>query len=166
MLFFFILVRGLGCGERGLPLQDGIPVEAQIAQLTQQAAAAMAQMLAEGSAAQRAALAQQLETVGPAGRGRRGHDLLYSVSIADGSVVMLTTYPYGSSGSTSVFDITPDSSTVLYVRRGFADQLYRIPITGGTATKLSEGLAATESVQDFELSLDSSQAIYYTQGTL
>ena len=79
---------------------------------------------------------------------------------------MLTTYPYSSSGSTSVFDITPDSSTVLYVRRGFADQLYRIPITGGTATKLSEGLAATESVQDFELSLDSSQAIYYTQGTL
>lgn len=90
---------------------------------------------------------------------------LYSVPI-DGSstsVKLNTSFPVGSSGVSEVTYISPDSKQVVYI----ADQdtndmyeLYRVPITGGTPTKLNGPLVADGNVFSFVITPDGSNVIY------
>ncbi|MEM8535191.1 MAG: Calx-beta domain-containing protein [Chloroflexota bacterium] len=90
---------------------------------------------------------------------------LYSVPI-DGSstsVKLNTSFPVGSSGVSEVTYISPDSKQVVYI----ADQdtldvreLYRVPINGGTPTKLNGPLVADGDVFSFVITPDGSNVIY------
>ena len=89
----------------------------------------------------------------------------YSVPI-DGSstsVKLNTSFPVGSSGVSEVTYISPDSQSVVYI----ADQdtndmyeLYRVPINGGTPTKLNGPLVADGNVFSFAITPDGNHVIY------
>lgn len=92
---------------------------------------------------------------------------LYSVSIEGGLTIKISSgssLPFGN--GVEAFKISPDSSTVVYLREFFATDLYSVPITGGTATKLNDPLISIPSpfpssdVSDFAISADSSTVVY------
>jgi hypothetical protein len=61
------------------------------------------------------------------------------------------------------FEISADSSRVVYradQQTDDVDELYSVPLGGGTATKLNGTLVSSGDVHQFEISPDSSQVVY------
>ncbi|MBI24582.1 MAG: hypothetical protein CMN05_13490 [Roseibacillus sp.] len=92
---------------------------------------------------------------------------LYSVSIEGGLTIKISSgswFPFGN--GVEDFKISPDSSTVVYLRDVFATEVYSVPITGGTSIRLNGSLPAGSgpfpvgNVQDFEISADSTTVVY------
>jgi len=98
-----------------------------------------------------------------------GQKELYSVPVAGPAsqgIKLNDTLPEGADGVDS-FRISPDSSTVVY--RADQDtasifELYRVPHTGGSSTKLNHDLEKTfpveEDVHNFEISPDGSMVVF------
>ncbi len=92
---------------------------------------------------------------------------LYSVSIEGGLTTKISSgssLPFGN--GVEDFKISPDSSTVVYLRDIFVTEVYSVPITGGTSIKLNGSLPTGSgpfpigNVQDFEISADSTTVVY------
>ena len=92
---------------------------------------------------------------------------LYSVSIEGGLTTKISSgssLPFGN--GVEDFKISPDSSTVVYLRDTFVTEVYSVPITGGTSIKLNGSLPTGSgpfpigNVQDFEISADSTTVVY------
>ena len=102
-------------------------------------------------------------------------DTLFSVSTTGGASVQLNgrLLNSGNCGTgcnlRTEFEITPDSSRVVYV--AIQDhihlmELYSVSIEGGTSQRLSANLTADFEVEDFKLSPDGSGLVYRTIRTL
>jgi Tol biopolymer transport system component len=94
---------------------------------------------------------------------------LYSVPLAGGAPVKLNAPlpPGGDVGSSqsypSAFLISPDSQTVVYPADQEVDdrfELYRVPIGGGAAGRISGPMVAGGGIVRFELTPDSARAVY------
>jgi len=94
---------------------------------------------------------------------------LYSVPLAGGTVTRLndTMVPGGNIGGdlfVGTFEVSADSSYVMYCAdqdTDEVDELYHVPIEGGTVTKLNNTIVNGGSIRFFEISLDSSRMLYY-----
>lgn len=93
---------------------------------------------------------------------------LYSVPIGGGTPTKINGALVSGGdvlGSTAAPDleITPNSARVIYVADGTADgrnEIFSVPIGGGTAVKLNRSLAAGGNVQNFRITADSNWVIY------
>lgn len=100
---------------------------------------------------------------------------LYSVPLAGGTPTKLNGAlnaagdVLGTGAPTSGPDptITPDSTRVVYVADAVSDglnEIYSVPIGGGTAVKLNRALTAGGDVQNYRLTPDSNWVIYGADG--
>lgn len=90
---------------------------------------------------------------------------LYSVPIAGGLATRLndTLTTDGSRGDVGQFSISEDSSRVVYLADQDSDEVfevYSVPLTGGSVSKLNAPLVADGDCQDFEISPNSSRVVY------
>jgi len=87
---------------------------------------------------------------------------LYSVSLEDGSVVMLNA-PLVENGDVHDFNISSDSKRVVYRADqdtdGF-DELFSVPISGGVRVKLYTRVQGMGNVSSFAVSSDGSFVVY------
>ena len=68
-----------------------------------------------------------------------------------------------SGGNVMVSQVTPDSSTVVYIADQDADdvlELYSVRLADGEVVKLNESLGPDKDIYHFEISPDSSTVIY------
>ncbi len=83
---------------------------------------------------------------------------LYSVPIEGGAVSKLSKDGVRLGYARSYFEISPDSSRVVYMED--SDELYSVPIEGGTVTRLSDPMDWGD-ITSFKISPDSSRVIYH-----
>jgi len=90
---------------------------------------------------------------------------LYSVPITGGTPTKLNaTLPTNGDVSTNDFLISPNGTSVIYVAEQDADnvfEIYSVPITGGTPTKLNGTLPVGGDVDDFILISPNSSLVVY-----
>ena len=99
---------------------------------------------------------------------------LYSVPIGGGTVTKLNPpLVNGGNVDSNLFQISPDSSTVVYNADQDANtvfELYSVPIGGGTVTKLNPPLVGDESAGVFQISPTGNTVVYAadqdTEGTI
>ena len=97
--------------------------------------------------------------------GGQGVDELFSAPIGGGTITQLNG-PLGVGESVGFFELSQDSSTVVYTTELFdADEepstgLFSVPIHGGTLTQLSGPFAAGSGVSGSDISPDSSMVVY------
>ena len=97
--------------------------------------------------------------------GGQGVDELFSAPIGGGTVTQLNG-PLAVGESVAFFELSQDSSTVIYTTELFdADEepstgLFSVPIHGGTVTQLSGPFAEGSGVSGSDISPDSSMVVY------
>ena len=97
--------------------------------------------------------------------GGQGVDELFSAPIGGGTVTQLNG-PLGVGETVGSFELSQDSSTVIYTTELFdADEapstgLFSVPIHGGTVTQLSGPFAEGSGVSGADISPDSSMVVY------
>jgi uncharacterized repeat protein (TIGR01451 family) len=85
------------------------------------------------------------------------------VPITGGTAVQLTQVPWGSHGVEFDYQVSPDSSTVVYRGQAqtiYVTELFGVPITGGTSVKLNGPLTDDSDVLGFRISPDSNRVAY------
>lgn len=92
---------------------------------------------------------------------------LFSVPVDGGTPIRLNT-DLPTNGDVLIseiaFRISPDSNTVLYIAEQNTNslfELFSVPITGGTPTRLNDDLASGGNVIDFAINPDGSRAVYF-----
>jgi hypothetical protein len=90
---------------------------------------------------------------------------LYSALITEtGSVVAKLNEPIDTVGRNVIsFEISPDGSRVVYnanVTEGVNEELFSVPIQGGTVSKLNSALVPGGSVATYAISHDSQYVVY------
>lgn len=85
-----------------------------------------------------------------------------SVSLSTGTVTTLTGDWFGDKAAEDEWQITSDGSTLVYSDESASGQyeLYAIPVSGGTAVKISGALPAGGNVTNFAITPDDSLVIY------
>ena len=94
------------------------------------------------------------------------HPALYSVPIDGGVSTAISGVIIGLGDGVESFEISPDGSQVVYIKESFGSDLYSVPLTGGSPTRLNDRLYSMgnpfpiSEVQSFAISPDSSTVVY------